>query len=81
MERKTVKMATNEIASNFAAPLLKKCDINFNLTKNLIKQKPILTKLFIFATKYVIASESCLNRTFLGPTFVFTIHSCLVYTG
>ena len=40
MERKTVKMATNEITSNFAAPLLKKCDINFNLTKNLIKQKP-----------------------------------------
>ena len=26
-------------------------------------------------------SETCLNRTSLGPTFVFGIDRCLVYTG
>jgi hypothetical protein len=39
----------------------------------------ILTQIFDFQSN--MYNETCLNRTSLGPTFVFGMDRCLVYTG
>ena len=33
------------------------------------------------STNHIIYTEACINWTSLGPTFVFEIDSCSIYTG